>query len=122
MRATLEAVAYQTYDLFEAMSKDGVVPEVLRVDGGMMENDWLVQFLADVLDMTIDRPVIMETTAAGAAYLAGLRLDIYPEPGKFSQAREFDVRFSPDMAEKHRRLLLDGWHEAVRRVLSRETR
>ncbi len=118
VRATLEAVAYQTFDLFAAMSEDGVVPEVLRVDGGMAGNDWLVQFLADILDLAIDRPAIMETTAVGAAYLAGLKIDIYPAPAEFKLSWKADARFVPNMSEPQRLRLLGGWHDAVQRVLA----
>ncbi len=118
VRATLEAVAYQTFDLFEAMARDGAVPEVLRVDGGMVGNSWLVQFLADILNLVVERPLVMETTAVGAAYLAGLRLDMYPEPAEFKRTWQSEARFLPQMSETHRRGLIAGWHEAVRRVLS----
>lgn len=121
VRATLEAVAYQTHDLFEAMSKDGAAPSTLRVDGGMVSNDWLVQFLADILNLTVDRPTIMETTAVGAAYLAGLHLNIYPAPAEFRRSWQADASFTPGMSETQRSALLAGWRDAVGRVLARAT-
>ena len=86
VRAGLEAVCYQTRDLLLAMQADAAAAaptgdlslDVLRVDGGMVENDWLMQFLADILDVCVDRPAVTETTALGAAYLAGLQTGLYP--------------------------------------------
>lgn len=118
VRATLEAVAYQTCDLFKAMSKDGVSPMVLRVDGGMVKNDWFVQFLADILDLTIERPAIMETTALGAAYLAGWRAGIYPDPQEFRATWKANARFEASMDSSDRETLLSGWNDAVSRVLA----
>jgi len=77
VRATLESICYQTAELFEAMAADGTVPAVLKVDGGMVANDWLMQFLADLLQLPVERPMVMETTALGAAYLAGIQMGFY---------------------------------------------
>ncbi len=117
VRATLEAVAYQTVDLFDAMARDGVEPQALRVDGGMVRNDWFVQFLSDVLDLRVDRPRIMETTALGAAYLAGWRAGIYPGPDEFTKLWQVDARFEPSMARSAREELMSGWRHAVKQVL-----
>ena len=76
-RAALESVAYQTLDLMDAAKSDGVDAQTLRVDGGMVMNNWLMQFLADILQLPVERPAVMETTALGAAYLAGLQAGIY---------------------------------------------
>ena len=88
----------------------------LRVDGGMVVNDWLCQFLADTLDRPVERPVVVETTALGAAYLAGLAAGIYSSLEAVSQAWRLDRRFEPAMAADDRRRLLDGWRRAVARV------
>jgi glycerol kinase len=118
-RAALEAVAYQTRDLIEAMRADwaGTGETVLRVDGGMVASDWTMQFLADMLGAPVDRPVVAETTALGAAYLAGCAAGVCPTPEEFSRAWALQRRFSPRMAadERERRYL--GWRDAVRRTL-----
>jgi hypothetical protein len=88
----------------------------LRVDGGMVVNDWLCQFLADTLDRPVERPVVVETTALGAAYLAGLAAGIYSSLEAVAQAWRLDRRFEPAMAADDRRRLLDGWRQAVARV------
>jgi len=115
-RAALEAVCYQTRDLFAAMAEDGVKPTELRVDGGMVANDWLMQFLADILDLPVDRPVVTETTALGAAFLAGLGCGLYGSLDDIAGGWRREVRFEPRMAEDQRRRLLVGWDKAVRRV------
>ena len=123
VRAALESVAYQTADLVDAMAADmrGVADAsglaTLRVDGGMVVNDWLCQFLADMLDRPVERPVVVETTALGAAYLAGLAAGIYGSLDAVSEAWRLDRRFEPGMGGE-RRKLLDGWRRAVARVRS----
>jgi len=96
VRSTLESVCYLTADLFAAMAQDGIKPSTLRVDGGMVANDWLLQFLSDVLDMTVFRPAVMETTALGAAYLAGRKAGVYGDfdefTAKWRRAAEFEPR------------------------------
>ena len=116
-RAVLESVCYQTHDLFTAMAEDGVNPSSLRIDGGMVNNNWMVQFLADILGLPVDRPKILETTALGAAYLAGLQADVVGSLEEQSQKRRMDVRFESKMTEDDRKRNLDGWHDAVRRIL-----
>ncbi|MGO8091905.1 glycerol kinase GlpK [Rhizobium leguminosarum] len=120
-RAALEAVCYQTRDLLDAMQKDwknGTEDTVLRVDGGMVASNWTMQRLADLLDAPVDRPVILETTALGAAWLAGSRAGVWPDRGGFSATWKRDRRFEPDMDEKVRAAKLRGWKNAVRRTLS----
>lgn len=120
-RAALEAVCYQTRDLLDAMHKDwrnGGDETVLRVDGGMVASDWTMQRLADLLDSPVDRPAITETTALGAAFLAGSRAGIWPGMEEFSRAWARDRRFEPAMDEKTRATKLKGWRNAVRRTLS----
>jgi glycerol kinase len=120
--ATLESVCYQTFDLWEAMRADW--PEakaaniVLRVDGGMTASDWTMQRLADLLNAPVDRPMIQETTALGAAYLAGLSAGVYPEPEKFADNWRLERRFKPNMSQATRERKLKGWARAVRGVLA----
>jgi glycerol kinase len=121
--AALESVCYQTYDLREAMRADwpgGTAANVLRVDGGMTASDWTMQRLADLLDAPVDRPVIQETTALGAAYLAGLQAGIYPEPSKFADNWRLEHRFKPAMSSATRERKLKGWARAVKGVLASE--
>jgi len=119
-RATLEQIAYQTRDLTEAMAADGAAaPAALRVDGGMAVNDWAMQFLADLLDVVVERPAVTETTALGAAFLAGLHTGFYPSLEAIADHWRCDRRFEPNMsaAEHDRRQV--GWRDAVARVRSR---
>ena len=119
-RATLESVCYQTRDLIEAMRAD--YPEagegVLRVDGGMVASDWTMQALADQLGAPVDRPVVMETTALGAAWLAGQRAGVWPGMDEFAARWRVDRRFEPGMDEAERRDRYEGWRDAVRRTLT----
>jgi len=118
-RAALEAVCYQTRDLLKAMVDDGaVLPKTLRVDGGMARNNWLMQFLAEILGIEVERPFITETTAAGAAAAAGIGLGLYRSPEDFAQQWQLDRRFSPMLDPQSRDVLYDGWRHAVARVLS----
>ncbi len=117
-RAALESVAYQTHDLAHAMIADGARElEALRVDGGMAANDWLCQFLADVLDVPVDRPAVVETTALGAALLAGLAVGIWRDLDALAALRSRDRRFAPAMTAEARGPLLAGWRDALRRTL-----
>ena len=117
-RAALEAVGYQTRGLLEAMQADwpGAGDTVLRVDGGMTASDAAMQFLADILGAPVDRPVVMETTALGAAYLAGLQAGLCPEPFGFQTTWRLDRRFQPAMEEATRARKWAGWQAAVARV------
>ncbi|PWK75455.1 glycerol kinase GlpK [Aminobacter sp. AP02] len=120
-RAALESVAYQTRDLLDAMRKDwktGNGKTVLRVDGGMVASDWTMQRLADILDAPVDRPTVLETTALGAAWLAGSRAGVWPKAKEFSKAWALNRQFTPQMEPKLRAAKLKGWHDAVRRTLS----
>ena len=117
-------MAYQTADLadaFVADMRDGATAgglSTLRVDGGMVVNDWLCQFLADMLDRPVERPAVVETTALGAAYLAGLAAGVYGSLEEIAAAWRLERRFEPAMAADERQRLLDGWHRAVARVRS----
>jgi len=120
-RAALESVCYQTRDLLDAMRGDwpGMGSTTLRVDGGMVASDWTMQFLADILHAPVDRPHILETTAVGAAYLAGLHVGIFAPPEQFAATWKKDCRFTPNLAEEIRLRKYQGWQEAVRRTLTR---
>ena len=119
-RAALESVGYQTRDLLQAMIAD--YPDardvVLRVDGGMTASDWGMQFLADILGAPVDRPTVAETTAMGAAWLAGMQAGVYPGQAEFAKSWALDRRFSPTMDAATREAKVAGWKDAVRRTLS----
>ena len=120
-KAALESVCFQTRDLLEAMRGDwpDMGETVLRVDGGMVASNYTMQFLADILSAPVDRPVILETTALGAAYLAGLHKGIYPPPEQFADSWKRDKRFTPSLAEEIRIRKYNGWKDAVSRTLSK---
>ncbi len=120
-RAALEAVGYQTYDLLKAMKKDwsNSSNTVLRVDGGMVASDWTMQFLADILNAPVDRPTILETTALGAAWLAGYKAKIWGNMEEFAKTWELDKRFKTTMTDTIRNEKLNGWQEAISRTLSK---
>jgi glycerol kinase len=121
-RAALESVAFQTRDLIEAMEADWTAAgggRVLRVDGGMAVSDWTMTFLADILGAPVDRPVVRETTALGAAYLAGLQAGLLPSPGPEVAHWRLDRRFMPTMSREEADRRHAAWQDAVRRVLSR---
>ena len=119
-RAALEAVAYQTFDLAEAMAGDGADrAQALRVDGGMAANDWFCQFLADTLGVPVQRPAMLESTALGAAVLAGLATGLYATLAESSARRAPGRCFAPAMPTARRDALVAGWHAAVRLALTR---
>ena len=119
MRATLEALAYQTRDVVDAMAADaGESLRALRVDGGAAANDFLMQFQADVLGVPVDRPRVVETTAMGAAFLAGLATGFWRSQADLLRARRIDRRFRPRMTPEARDALYRGWQDAVGRVRS----
>ena len=119
-RAALESVCYLTLDLLNAMQADWQqsADTVLRVDGGMVASDWTMQRLADILQSPVDRPIIAETTALGAAWLAGSRAGVWPDQAGFAQSWKLDKNFAPQMALEERDSKVAGWDKAVRRVLS----
>ena len=119
-RAALEAVCYQMRDLLEAMRGDwdSTAGTILRVDGGMVASDWTMQCLADILDAPVDRPQILETTAVGAAYLAGLAQGLCPKPAEFAKNWKLEKRFAPQMPAELREQKYTGWREAMRKLLS----
>ena len=119
-RAALESVGYQTRDLLEAMRADWPDggAETLRVDGGMSASDWAMQFLSDIIGAPVDRPEIRETTALGAAWLAGMRAGVYPDRDGFAASWALERRFAPSMAEDARAAKYAAWGRAVRATLS----
>jgi glycerol kinase len=118
VRATLESVCYQTSDLLSAMNGDGQAPLSIRIDGGMVQNNWLCSFLADILDINVERPLETETTALGAAYLAGLHVGIFDSTDNIAKNWQSESKFMGEMDETKRNRLLAGWHKAVRKVTS----
>lgn len=119
VRAALDSVCLQTGDLIAAMSADaGATLETLRVDGGMVANDWLLQRLADLTGLAVERPEVIETTALGAAYLAGLQHGLWPSLDAVHAHWKLNRRFQPELAGDRRDALVAGWHDAVRRTLS----
>ncbi len=120
-RAALESVGFQTRDLLEAMRSDWQDADdngVLRVDGGMSASDWSMQFLSDIIGAPVDRPKVLETTALGAAWLAGMKAGIYPDQAGFAKEWALDRRFEPQMDEATRARRYAGWKDAVKRTLT----
>ncbi|MBS1090606.1 glycerol kinase GlpK [Gluconobacter sp. Dm-74] len=118
-RAMLESVAYQTYDLIRAMREDGAMrTSILRIDGGMAVNDWFAQFLSSMLKAEVERPVNIETTALGAAFLAGLQVGLWKSLDEVAATWKQERVFAPKMDPAQRRIMIDGWHDAVRRTLT----
>jgi glycerol kinase len=112
-RAALESVCYQTFDLLSAMEQDGIQISSVQVDGGMVANDWLCDYLADILKTKVVRPKVMETTALGAAYLVGLQLGLYSSTDALSEQNPVDSTFTPSMNANTRKSLLKRWQAAV---------
>ena len=116
-RAALESVAYQTHDLLNAVAGDGITPQAVKVDGGMVANNWLMQFMADILGQRIDRPVVQETTALGVAMLAMLQDGQAASLSDMGQMWQLDQSFESQMGQADRDALLSGWQTALRRTL-----
>jgi glycerol kinase len=119
IRATIEAVAYQTYDLFEAMKHDGLKPKLVKVDGGMVMNNWFSQFLSDVVNIKVSRPRVQETTALGAAFMAGLHIGVYKSLKDISKNWSLDKNFTPKIKSKERNNLVKGWSAAMKKTLTK---
>lgn len=117
-RAAVESVCYQTQDLFAAMAEDGVRPTSVKVDGGMVHNSWMTQFLSDILGIPVQRPKVLETTALGAAYLVGLQAGVYGSLDEVTQNWQNERSFTPEMTSDEREKLIAGWTTAVGRVLT----
>ncbi len=118
IRATLESVAYQSYDLFESMKKDGCKSKIIKVDGGMVSNNWLSQFLADILNTKVLRPKIEDTTALGVAFFAGYQIGVFKTLEEIKNKWKKDTIFSPKISQKQRNYLLQGWRQAIRKTLA----
>jgi glycerol kinase len=114
--ATLQGIAFQTRDLIDAMADDGIAPSVIRVDGGMVQNEWFLQFLADILQVPVERPVNAESTALGAAYLAGLCGEVFESTEQIAALWKSDALYEPQMNDTQRQHLLGGWASAVGQV------
>ena len=117
VRAVLESSAYQSFDLFNAMKKDGQRPNIIKIDGGMVKNSWFSQFLSDVLNLRVYRAQIDETTALGAAYMAGLGAGVYKSLQDISKNWKIYKKFNPKIKNNKRKELISGWIQAVRRTL-----
>ena len=117
VKAVIESVAYQSFDLFRAMSDDGLKPRIMKVDGGMISNNWFIQFLTDILGIKVIRPKIKETTALGVAFMAGYQIGIYNSLNTISKKWIIDKKFSPKINKSKRTNLLKGWKEAIKRTL-----
>ena len=118
VRAVVESVAYQSYDLFDAMKKDGLKPKLIKVDGGMIANNWFTQFLSDIINLNVIRPKILETTALGAALLAGYQIGEFKSLNEIQAKWKKDRVFSPKLNKSLRNNLLQGWKQAIRKTLA----
>ena len=117
IRAVIESSVYQSYDLFCAMRSDGLKPSLIKVDGGMAKNNWFIQFLSNVLNVNIYRPQVDETTALGAAFMAGLKIGIYKSLNDIKKKWKVDKKFKPKISTKKRKKLIIGWSQAIRKTL-----
>ena len=118
VRATVESVAYQTHDLFEAMKNDGLKPKLIKVDGGMVKNNWFSQFLSNIINTKVLRPKVDETTALGAAFMAGLQIGVYKSLNDISKNWKVDKSFKPKIKISERKKLIKGWNAAIKKTLS----
>ena len=118
VRATVESVAYQSYDLFYSMNKDGLKPRIVKIDGGMVANNWFSQFLADVIDLKVIRPKVLETTALGAALFAGYQVGEFKSLNQIKNTWKKDTAFKPKINKKLRNHILHGWKQAIKKTLA----
>ena len=118
VRATVESVGYQSFDLFDSMNKDGLKPRIVKVDGGMVANDWFTQFLADIISLKVVRPKILETTALGVALLAGYQIGEHKSLNQIKDMWKKDRIFKPKMKQNFRKDLLNGWKLAIKKTLA----
>ena len=117
VRAVIESTAYQSYDLFTAMKNDGLKPQLIKIDGGMVKNNWFSQFLSDVINIKVNRSQVSETTALGAAFMAGLKIGVFKSLYDISKKWKVDKRFYPKIKSTERTKLLNGWSQAIRKTL-----
>ena len=118
VRATIESVAYQSYDLFESMRKDGSKSKMIKIDGGMVSNNWFAQFLADILGIKVLRPTIQETTSLGVALFAGYQIGVFKTLREIKNKWKKDAIFAPKIGKKQRNYLLQGWKQAIKKTLA----
>ena len=118
VRAVIESVAYQSYDLFESMKKDGLKPKIVKVDGGMVANNWFSQFLSDIINLNVVRPKVQETTALGVALLAAYQIGEFKSLNEIQNKWKKDRVFSPKLNKSARINLLQGWKLAIRKTLA----
>ena len=118
VRATVESVAYQSYDLFNAMNKDGLKPRIVKIDGGMVANNWFSQFLSDTINLKVIRPKVLETTALGVALFAGYQVGEFKSLNQIKNIWQKDKAFSPKIKNSLRNQLLQGWKLAIRKTLA----
>ncbi len=118
VRATVESVAYQSYDLFNAMNKDGLKPRIVKIDGGMVANNWFSQFLSDTINLKVIRPKVLETTALGVALFAGYQVGEFKSLNQIKNIWHKDRAFSPKIKNSLRNQLLQGWKLAIRKTLA----
>ena len=118
VRATVESVAYQSYDLFYSMNKDGLKPRIVKIDGGMVANNWFSQFLADVINLKVIRPKVLETTALGAALFAGYQVGEFKSLNQIKNTWKKDKAFKPKIDKKLRNHILHGWKQAIKKTLA----
>ena len=117
VRAVVESVAYQSYDLFNSMRNDGLKPKIVKVDGGMVANNWFAQFLSDIINLNVVRPKVLETTALGVAFLAGYQVGQFKSLNEIKLKWKKDRVFSPKLGKSFRANLLNGWNSAVEKTL-----
>ena len=118
VRAVIESVAYQSHDLFECMSKDGLKPKIVKVDGGMISNNWFAQFLSDILNIKVIRPSVQETTSLGVAFLAAFQIGIFRSLNEIKLKWKINAVFRPKINKNLRNKLLQGWKQAIRKTLA----
>ena len=117
IRAIVESTAYQSYDLFNAMKKDGLKAKIIKIDGGMAKNNWFSQFLSSVLNVKVYRSQTDETTALGAAFMAGLQIGVFKSLNDISKRWKLRKKFIPKIKSSERLKLLNGWSKAIRKTL-----
>ena len=117
IRSTLESVAYQTLDLFDAMKNDGLNPKLVKIDGGMIGNKWFSKFLSNIINKIVLIPKVQETTALGAAFMAGLNIGVYKSLSDISKTWKINSKYYPSMNNSTRMSLLIGWKKAIKQTL-----
>ncbi len=118
VRATIESVAYQSYDLFNSMNKDGLKPKIVKIDGGMAANNWFSQFLSNIISLSVVRPKILETTALGVAFFAGYQSGVFKSLNEIKKLWNKDKVFAPKLSKSSRNKLLHGWNLAIKKTLT----